>query len=113
MLNTILTKQDIERLEKAGNKILIKCPHCKAQYLAGEIYLPGALIGQPPEIVRDSLGEILYVDYHQENNMPNMAESFTCEYCNKPFIIEATISYKAKEEAPEKDFSTNYVSLLD
>lgn len=112
MLDTIFTKQDIEKLEKVGNKILIKCPHCRAQYLAGEIYMPGALIGQPPEIVKDSFGDILYVDYHTEANIPNMTEHFTCEYCNKPFIIEATVTYKTVEEAPEKDFSTQYVSLL-
>ena len=92
---------------------VIKCPHCGAEYLPGEIYMPNALIGQPDEVVKDSLGKIIYEDYSTVDREPCLTERFTCEYCNKPFIIEATVSYKTKEEAPEKDFSTNYVSLLD
>ena len=92
---------------------VIKCPHCEAEYLPGEIYMPNAIIGQPDEIVKDSLGKIIYEDYSTPDREPCLTESFTCEYCNKPFVIEATVSYKTKEEVPEKDFSTNYVSLLD
>jgi hypothetical protein len=91
---------------------VIRCPHCGSEYLPGEIYLPGDLIGQPDDIVKDSLGKIIYEDY-AEGKEPNMIEHFTCEYCEKPFIIEASITYKTKEEAPENDFSTKYVSLLD
>ena len=92
---------------------IIKCPHCSAEYLPGEIYMPNAIIGQPDEVVKDSLGKIIYEDYYTEDREPTMTESFTCEYCNKPFVITATVSYKATAEVPEKDFSTNYVSLLD
>lgn len=91
----------------------IKCPHCGAEYLAGEIYMPGALIGQPDEIVKDSLGKVIYEDYNSEDREPNMVEHFVCEYCEKPFIVEATITYKSREEELEKDFQTQYVSLLD
>lgn len=92
---------------------IIKCPHCGAEYLPGEVYMPGSLIGQPDEVVKDSFGKILYEDYYSENREPNMLEHFTCEYCDKPFVIEATITYRTKEEAPERDFTTKYVSLLD
>lgn len=92
---------------------VIRCPHCGAEYLPGEIYFPGDLIGQPDDVVKDSLGKIIYEDYSSEDLEPNMTEHFTCEYCEKPFIIEAVVTYKAKEEAPEKDFTTKYVSLLD
>lgn len=92
---------------------VIKCPHCGAEYLPGEIYMPGSLIGQPTDVVKDSLGRILYEDYDPISKEPDMIEHFTCEYCNKPFVVEATVTYKAKEEAPENDFSTKYVSLLD
>lgn len=92
---------------------VIKCPHCNSEYLPGEIYYPGALIGQPDDIVRDSLGKIIYEDYSEETLEPNMIEHFTCEYCNKPFIVEATVTYKVKKELPENDFTTEYVSLLD
>lgn len=92
---------------------VIRCPHCGAEYLPGEIYMPGSIIGQPDEVIRDSFGKIIYEDYTTETREPDLVEHFTCEYCEKPFIIEAAITYKAKEEAPERDFSTNYVSLLD
>ena len=92
---------------------IIRCPHCGAEYLPGEIYMPGSLIGQPDEVVKDSLGKIIYEDYYKVSREPDLTEHFTCEYCNKPFVIEAIVTYKAKEETPEKDFSTKYVSLLD
>lgn len=91
---------------------LIKCPHCSAEYLPGEIYMPNAITGRPDEVVRDSLGRIIYEDYIAGHE-PSLAESFTCEYCNKPFVIDAVVSYKTKEEAAEKNFSEQYVSLLD
>ena len=90
---------------------IIRCPRCGANYLPGEIYMPGALIGQPEDVVKDSLGKLLYEDY-SEGKEPDMVEHFICEYCDKPFIVEATITYKTREEEPERDFSTMYVSLL-
>ena len=92
---------------------IIKCSHCGAEYLPGEIYMPGALIGQPDDIVKDSLGRILYEDYSTETREPDMIEHFVCEYCEKPFVIEATVTYRTKEEAPERNFHEQYVSLLD
>ncbi len=90
---------------------IIKCAHCGAQYLPAEIFMPGAFLGRPDDLVKDSFGKILYEDY-REGEEPDMTEQYICDYCNKPFIIEATILYKTMEEAPEKDFSTQYVSLL-
>ena len=91
---------------------IIKCPHCNAQYLAAEIFMPGAMLGRPEDLVKDALGKIIYEDY-EEGNAPEMIEHFTCEFCEKPFVIEATVTYKTKEEAPEKTFKDQYVSLLD
>lgn len=101
------------KLQISHKTPVIKCPHCGAEYLPGEIYFPGSLIGQPDDIVKDSFGRILYEDYSSPKREPDMVEHFTCEYCEKPFIVEATTTYKTKEEAPENDFSTKYVSLLD
>lgn len=92
---------------------VIRCPHCGAEYLPGEIYIPGSLIGQPDEVIKDSFGKIIYEDYYNDTREPDMIEHFICDYCEKPFVIEATVTYKTKTEAPEKDFSTKYVSLLD
>lgn len=91
----------------------IKCPHCGAEYLPGEIYLPGALIGHPDDVVKDALGRVIYEDYDVSSHEPDMIEHFICDYCDKPFIVEATITYKTREEEPENDFKTQYVSLLD
>ncbi len=91
---------------------IIKCPHCSANYLPAEIFMPGAFLGRPDDLVKDSLGKIIYEDY-KEGKEPVMVESYLCDYCDKPFVIEATISYKTMAEAPENDFSTQYVSLLD
>lgn len=104
---TVQTKNDIDK------KFLIECPHCRAQYLPCEIFMPEAITGKTTEIVRDSFGKFIYADYHKEDNLPGLAEKFTCEYCNRPFIVEATTVYKTREEAPEADFSTQYVSLID
>ena len=73
--------------------------------------MPGALIGQPEDVVKDSLGKILYEDY-QEGKEPELIEHYTCDICNKPFVIEATVTYKTMTEEPEKDFSNLYASLF-
>ena len=101
------------KLQISHRSAIIRCPHCGAEYLPGEIYMPNAIIGQPDEIVKDSLGRILYEEYYTEEREPSLEESFTCDYCGKPFIIEATVTYKTKEEAPEKNFKEQYVSLID
>ncbi len=90
----------------------IRCPHCGAEYLPGEIYIPGALIGQPDEVIKDSLGKIIYEDYDPIKE-PDMVEHYICDTCDKPFVVEATVTYKTREEAPERDFKNKYVSLLD
>ena len=92
---------------------VIRCPYCGAEYLPGELYKPGSLIGQPDEIVKDCFGRIIYEVYYKETQEPDLIEHYICDYCDKPFVIEANITYKAKEEAPENDFTTKYVSLLD
>ena len=89
-----------------------KCPHCGAHYLPSEIFMPGAFLGRPEDIVKDSFGKIIYEDF-QVGYEPDMIERYICDYCEKPFIVEATVTYKTMAEEPEKDFSNQYVSLLD
>jgi len=74
--------------------------------------MPGDLIGKPDSVVRDALGKILYADY-EEDCEPLATESFICDQCGKPFVVEPAISYKVKKEDEEKDFSSDTVSLLD
>lgn len=100
-------------LEAINQKTLITCPHCKAaQYLAEEIFIPDVFFGKTASVVKEPLGKIVYVNYPDETK-PNTVEHYICDYCDKPFIVEATVTYKTMTEAPEKDFSTPYVSLLD
>lgn len=89
----------------------IMCPHCHAQYHPSEIFLPGSFTGKPENVIKDALGKILYEDY-APGDEPCLVEHFECEECGKPFIVEATVSYKTKEEAEELDFSSGMVSLL-
>lgn len=99
-------------LPELDKSTIITCIHCGAEYLAGEVYMPGALIGQPTQgVVRDVLGKIICVEY-PDGKEPNKREHFTCEYCNKPFIITADIVYKSTEIPQEEDFSTEYVPLF-
>ena len=91
---------------------IIRCVHCGAQYLPAEIFIPGAFLGRPDDIVKDSFGKIIYEDY-EPCKEPDMIERYTCDYCDKPFVVEATLTYKTMAEEPERDFGTQYVSLLD
>jgi hypothetical protein len=113
MLETVISNIDIKNHFDSGKQIHIECPHCKAQYMPGEVFMPGALIGKPVEVVKDPLGKIVYVDYLNADNMPNRVERFTCEYCNKPFEVEASlITYKTRDVPAETDFDTEYVPLI-
>lgn len=101
------------KAQSSNRSSIIKCPHCFTEYLPGEIYMPGSLIGQPDEVIRDSFGKIIYEDFYSESRKPDFIEHFICEKCERPFVVEATVTYRVKEELPENDFSTKYVSLLD
>lgn len=91
----------------------IKCPHCGWEYHPAVIFMPGAFLGRPGQLVRDALGKVIYEEYDEVDDEPCFTEHFECEECGKPFVIEANISYKAKEEEEELDFKNEYVSLLD
>lgn len=66
----------------------ICCPKCNYQYLPGEIFDPKYFLGQPKEIIRNNLGEILgYEGIHMDNS-----ESFVCESCGCEFEVSARIT---------------------
>lgn len=90
---------------------VISCPHCKYQYLTGEIFYPNDHIGIPKNIVRDALGKILYADY-KEGYEPNQSEEYICDNCNRPFIVKYETVYRVKVQEDALDFSTTEVSLL-
>lgn len=96
---------------KMQPKKVIKCPHCGWEYLPGEIFYPDNAIGQPVNIVRDSLGHIIYEEY-LENKEPLAEEEFWCEHCEKPFVAEIELTVKAKPQTAELDFSETSVELF-
>ena len=70
------------------NKI-ISCPHCNYQYLPGEIFDPRTFIGQPKNIIRNNLGEIL----GYEGLQMDTTESFECVNCNKSFTVSGKLNF--------------------
>jgi len=92
--------------------VSFKCPHCGAEYLPTEIFVPGELLGRTRTVVRDALGKILYVEW-EDGEEPTLTETYECDSCGKEFIVEATLSFKTKAQAEELDFSDTSVSLLD
>ena len=91
---------------------VIRCPHCGMEFTPAEIFMPGDLIGEPDNVIRDALGRIIYQEY-DEGNEPAQVGHYVCDECGKPFIVEPIIMYKVKKEDEAKDFSDLSSSLLD
>lgn len=75
--------------KKTSMNTIINCPHCNFQYLAGEIFNPKHFLGQPKEIVRNSIGEIL----GYEGIIQDLTETYICENCDKEFKVTARMSF--------------------
>ena len=91
---------------------VISCPHCGMEFTPAEIFMPGDLIGEPDNVIRDALGRIIYQEY-DEGNEPAQVGHYVCDECGKPFTVEPIIMYKVKKEDEAKDFSDLSASLLD
>jgi len=86
---------------------IIECPHCGAQYLPGEIFLPKEFLGEPKNVDKDENGKILsYVG----TNM-NTVENYICDYCGTNFKVRATINMNARTDV-KHDFSKPYKVLI-
>ena len=75
----------------------ICCPKCNYQYLPGEIFDPKYFLGQPRNIIRNNVGEIL----GYEGIMMDTTETFTCEHCNHTFKVIGKININV--ECPDDD----------
>ena len=80
----------------------ITCPNCGFQYLPGEIYDPKHFLGQPKDIVRNNIGEVL----GYEGIMMDLEETYTCENCNKEMKISAKVSFSIDVEKVTKNETT-------
>lgn len=101
-------------MSKKYKSPIITCPYCGWEYLPGEIFIPTYLVGQPvpKTILRDALGKILYNEYQEDKEL-DLEEKYTCDNCDRTFVVEAQVSYKSREESDELDYSNQYSSLLD
>lgn len=97
--------------EVKQKELVIKCPHCGYEYHPAEIFTAISFTGKPVDIVRDCLGKIIYVEYEKGKEL-DLVEHYVCENCERAFQVEATISYKVKEEKEELDFTNQEVSLI-
>ena len=76
----------------------IRCPNCRCEYLPGEIFDPKHFLGQPKNIVRNSIGEILGCEGIEQDT----TESFTCVQCNTDFKVTAKINFVLEDEEDTK-----------
>jgi hypothetical protein len=90
---------------------VLKCPHCGAEFLPGEIFYPDNVIGGCTEIIRDPLNKIIYEDY-REGEEPLEVEHFECPFCEKPFIARVHLTFETAKEDEALDFSEETVKLF-
>ena len=87
--------------------ILIKCPHCGAEYLPAEIFYPNHFLGKPSNIEKTSCGSI---DCYDGQNM-NLSEEYLCDKCDTTFAVRAQITFNTRI-IEEKSFSENYKTKI-
>ena len=69
---------------------VICCPHCGAEYLPAEIYIPDAFVGKPTNINKEAItGKIS--DFF--GTTMNLDENYVCDKCSKPFRTHAKIQF--------------------
>ena len=80
---------------KRNSKNIIKCPHCGAEYLPSEIYIPNSLLGKQFDIYKDAEG---HIETFFGDDM-DLVESYRCDFCNKKFIVNAIIKFNTSSAA--------------
>ena len=87
--------------------IIIECPHCGAEYLPAEIFLPFNYFNKPFFIKKDENGKII----NQLDGELNLQEKYICDHCNKLFEINSKIIFETIaviEENFSEDFSVKF-----
>lgn len=87
--------------------ILIRCPHCGAEYLPAEIFYPKHFLGNPKDIEKSRSGEI---NYYSGSNMC-FSEEYMCDVCNTTFSARAQVCFVVRK-IEEKSFSSDYKTKL-
>lgn len=87
---------------------IINCPHCGAEYTAGEIFIPSVFLGVPQDIEKEGLTHRILFD---GGKPMNTRESYICDYCNTPFKISAYVKFNVEEDTLH-NFNKSYVTSL-
>lgn len=86
---------------------LVVCPHCNAEYLPAEIYIPKSLLGQPSNIIKNSQGKIISF----LGDSIEQKEYYICDYCNKSFDIICDMEFTTSRGISEF-FNEDYTRLV-
>lgn len=92
---------------KQNKPLLIKCPHCGAEYLPAEIYIPTDFLPKCKDVVKDASGKFITCS---AGNM-NTAEEYTCDYCGHRFTVEAMLTFDTSINELH-DYNYDYSSPL-
>lgn len=87
--------------------LTIKCPHCGAEYLPSEIYIPDDFLPECDDVVRDEEGKLMAC--HQAGM--NLKEEYECDYCGHRFSVEAKVSFTSSENSLH-DYGFDYETKL-
>ena len=79
----------IERRTLMNTFNFVRCPYCGYEYVAGEIFNPKHFLGQPKDIVRNNIGEIL----GYEGLIMDTTETYICDSCEQEFNVTAKITF--------------------
>lgn len=82
------------------NKIV--CPYCGAEYLPSEIFMPQDMLDKSYIIHKTKEGKIEAF----EGEGADLIATYTCDVCDKTFVVEADIKYTAKKEDVEEEYVT-------
>ena len=82
--------------------IIIKCPHCGAEYTLEEIFYPEDLFSTIRTCTKDSDGKILHVDFIEK---ATLSQTYCCDFCDKEFTTTLTVTPETtKDDFFEEDF---------
>ena len=73
--------------------ILVKCPHCNAEYVPSEIYLPKYFLGIPKYIHRNEENKITGIT----GSDMDLNETYQCDFCGNKFSVKAKVTFSTKE----------------
>lgn len=105
------TKTKLQSENKQTTRYIVKCPHCGWEYLLGEILYPNNVVGQPKNIIRDVNGHILYEEY-LDGGETETSETYTCDHCSVPFVVDFKIDCEANKQEDLLDFSVQTTQLF-